>query len=284
MAGTWNRPRLNCVLTRPHPTATSTLIELGGRRIPLLEEDPDLATGLSDEDFEHARRVITAPVEVINRGQWLPPRTASPLAVGILIMSGFVVRELRLGESTRYAELLGPGDVLRPWQATERGLVPWSSSWRVLEECTIAGLGAGIARASSRWPEITAALTSRVMERSRRQADAAAISALVRIQDRMIVLFAHLAERFGHVTRDGILLQLPLTHELLDGMDVARDQRPRAITDGFVHLRVGRRSVRGRTRAQEARACSTRADVGQLPMSSSFRCRAGVSSQFRGAG
>ena len=45
---------------------------------------------------------------------------------------------------------------------------------------------------------------------------------LPRIQDRLIALFADLAERFGYVTAEGIVVALPLTHEVIGGLVASR--------------------------------------------------------------
>ena len=45
---------------------------------------------------------------------------------------------------------------------------------------------------------------------------------LPRIEDRIIALFADLAERFGHISADGILIDLPLTHEIIGGLVAGR--------------------------------------------------------------
>lgn len=45
---------------------------------------------------------------------------------------------------------------------------------------------------------------------------------LPRIEDRLIALFADLAERFGKMSPDGILIDLPLTHELIGGLVAGR--------------------------------------------------------------
>src|SRR5947208_3030936 len=72
------------------------------------------------------------------------------------------------------------------------------------------------------------ALMTRTVERTRRQSVSASIPMLVRIQDRLVVLFMHLAERWGQVTRDGIVVHLPLTHELIARLSGAR--RPTVTT------------------------------------------------------
>jgi CRP-like cAMP-binding protein len=43
-----------------------------------------------------------------------------------------------------------------------------------------------------------------------------------RVEDRLIALFADLAERFGHVTAEGILVAVPLTHDIIGGLVASR--------------------------------------------------------------
>lgn len=203
------------------------MLSLGSRPISLLDEDPDLAPGLSAEDFAQARPLLLAPVENLEPGQWQPPGAGND-ELGLLVLDGLLVRELRLGECVRYAELLGPGDFLRPWQEDDGGLLPWASRWRVCEPSRIAKLGRGIARLSARWPEVSEGLNARMMARTRRQSVAASIPMLVRAQDRLVVLFMHLAERWGQVTPDGIVVHVPLTHDLLASLCGAR--RPTVTT------------------------------------------------------
>jgi CRP/FNR family transcriptional regulator, cyclic AMP receptor protein len=203
-------------------------LEAAGRRtVALLEADPDLGEGLDPVEFERARHALRAPVEAVSRGRWSP--SPHRRALGLLVVSGLVIRELRLGCSTRFAELLGPGDVLRPWQEESGGgLVPWQGSWRVLEQAEIATLGRGIARLTAHWPEVAENLTARALDRARRQSITASIPNLVRIQDRLVILFLQLAERWGQVTPDGIVVRLPLTHKMIAALAGAR--RPTVTT------------------------------------------------------
>lgn len=208
---------------RDFPSASQT----APRTVALLDADPDLGDGLEPEEFEQARSTLRAPVEQLFTGDWDPSSQRSSLA--LLVVSGLVARELRLGQSTRFAELLGPGDLLRPWEDDgSAGFVPWESSWRVLEHCEVAILGRGVARLTARWPQVTENLTARALERARRQSVAASIPNLVRIQDRLVLLFLHLAERWGQVTPDGIVVRLSLTHEIIARIAGAR--RPTVTT------------------------------------------------------
>jgi CRP/FNR family cyclic AMP-dependent transcriptional regulator len=42
-----------------------------------------------------------------------------------------------------------------------------------------------------------------------------AILHIARAEDRVLALFSDLAERFGHVTNDGIVIDVELTHDLI---------------------------------------------------------------------
>src|SRR3954463_15038376 len=88
--------------------------------IRLLEAQPDLAEGLSPEDEADARRHVVAVLEGIDPGPWAPSDTFAldPAFMGLLIVDGTLSRDVELG-GRRCSELLGPGDLLRPWDYDE---------------------------------------------------------------------------------------------------------------------------------------------------------------------
>jgi hypothetical protein len=75
---------------------------------------------------------------------------------------------------------------------------------------------------AARYPEVTAALFDRLGERSVRLATTQAISQLTRVDRRLKALFWHLAERWGRVTGDGVVVPLALTHRILGQLVGAR--------------------------------------------------------------
>jgi CRP-like cAMP-binding protein len=77
-------------------------------------------------------------------------------------------------------------------------------------------------------PELNTALFGRAMRRSRWLALHLAIRCLRRIDVRLLVLFWHLADRWGRVTPAGVVLPLPFTHDLLGRLVGA--QRPTVTT------------------------------------------------------
>lgn len=98
----------------------------------------------------------------------------------------------------------------------------------VLSPTRVAMLDRRLTAAVGRVPELKTALMRRAVRRSRWLALHLAIRCLRRIDVRLLVLFWHLAERWGRVTREGIVLPLPFTHRLLGRLVGA--QRPTVTT------------------------------------------------------
>jgi len=94
--------------------------------------------------------------------------------------------------------------------------------WTVLSPLTVAVLDRRFAGEMTRFPEITAALFDRLSERSLRLATTQAISQLTRVDRRLKALFWHLAERWGRVSGDGVVVPLALTHRILGQLVGAR--------------------------------------------------------------
>jgi CRP-like cAMP-binding protein len=66
------------------------------------------------------------------------------------------------------------------------------------------------------------ALMARTMRRSRVLALRLVVNQLVRLEDRLMITMWGLAERFGRVTPDGVILPLELTHSTLARLVGAR--------------------------------------------------------------
>jgi hypothetical protein len=140
----------------------------------------------------------------------------------MLVLRGLLVR--RVGVVGRFgAELLSAGDLLRPWQSDgEETTVGLETVWRVLAETRLALLDLDWAGRMAPFPEVGAALAGRALERSRRLVAMMAIAHQPRLEDRLWMLFWELADRHGRVHPDGIHIDLPLTHEVLSELVVAR--------------------------------------------------------------
>ena len=130
----------------------------------------------------------------------------------MLVLEGLVVHDVCVGPSA-CAELLGAGDVLRPWDedgAQEQ--VPLSAEWKVLVPTRLAILDRRFALVAGRFPDVLAELLTRAAERAQGLSALMSISHLTRIDARLHLGLWYLAGRFGRVTADGVVLPLPLTH------------------------------------------------------------------------
>jgi hypothetical protein len=111
-------------------------------------------------------------------------------------------------------ELLGPGDLLRPWDEHE-SLLPFEVTWNVLSLARAIVLGPAFASRVHDFPEVQAALLSRVHGRAQRLAESQAIAHTAAIKERLHAMLWHLADRWGRVTVDGVVVPLALSHRML---------------------------------------------------------------------
>jgi len=198
-------------------------------RCQILREDGDLADAIAADERADAIAACEAETMRIARGRWTVPSAAMLHGgIGLLILEGLLVR--RVGIDGRYgSELLGDGDLLRPWQGDDA--VPTLSrttGWRVLAPARVALLDADAARAMAPYPQLTGRLVGRALERSRNLAVNMAIIQQPRVSTRLHMLLWHLADRWGRVRPDGVALPLALTHTMLAELVAAR--RPTVTT------------------------------------------------------
>ncbi len=191
----------------------------------VLDVDPDLAGDLDGDALRVARTRAVAAVLVLDPGPCdLRRRRPETSLDALLLLDGTLTREVRvLGRI--FTELLGPGDVLRPWGREEVELVPCDVEWHVLTRATLALVDAPFHERVRPWPQIAGALVERGVRRAHRLALQRALSCHKRLEDRILMLFWHLAERWGRVGPDStMLLRLPLTHRLIG--EIVGAERP----------------------------------------------------------
>ncbi len=204
--------------------------EGGNGSIQLLEADPELARGVDPRRVREVSQRLFARVVDIPRGPWSPQRTlvADKQPIGLLVLHGLLVREATVGDHPS-AELLGPGDLLRAWEDRDAEvLLPRSVRWSALSNARIAVIDHALAVRAAQWPEVLAALVERAARRAERLVTMQAIGHLTRVDDRLLALLWCLAERWGRVGPDGVLIDLRLPHRTLAGMVGAR--RPSVTT------------------------------------------------------
>ncbi len=187
--------------------------------VRLLEADPDLAAGLEEDAMRAALPAVVAPTLVIEAGEWTPARESSSdrlrEVLGLLVLDGLLVRSVRF-DGVEGSELVGVGDVLRPWaDHDDAAALAYESAWRVLARTRVAVLDARVAAAIGRWPALGASLVERSVERSRWLGLQLAMTQVRRADVRLQMLFWHLADRWGRTSREGVLLPLPLTHRTI---------------------------------------------------------------------
>ena len=133
-----------------------------------------------------------------------------------------MAREIALEDNVS-AELLGPGDLVRPWQAQQPSqLMRAEVRWTVVEEVRFGILDRHFAVQLARYPEVNAMLIDRLTERAQRLAMMQAISQLNGVERRLLALFWHLSERWGRVVRDGVAVPVPLPHRVIAQLVGAR--------------------------------------------------------------
>lgn len=190
--------------------------------VAVLDAEPSLGSGIALAGLPEARREALAPLLHAPEGPWEWEHAAvrHSSAFGALILDGIVAHHQRLGE-LHHVELLGAGDLIRPCSYDHDTLVV-ESSWVVLSHAQLAILDRDFALRTRRWPEIAASLIDRATIRARSLGIKLAIHSAVRVQDRVHLMLWHLADRWGHVTPQGVTLPIALTHESLAQLVGAR--------------------------------------------------------------
>src|SRR4051794_37868690 len=176
----------------------------------LLELDPGLGELLAEDRRVAAERELRVRMTTFPVGEWDGGRLADadPLHLGLLVVEGVLAREVVLGDTVS-TELLGPGDVLRPWHIEgPPELLNVAIRWNALSSVRLALIDRRTAAMLGRCPEIGAVVIDRISSRAHRLAVTQAISQLNRVDRRLLALFWHLAERWGRVARDGIAVPL----------------------------------------------------------------------------
>jgi hypothetical protein len=196
---------------------------MSDRRASLIDLDPDLGELMDAERRLAARRALMVPVHALKAGPWDAERLrgAGPEHVGLLVTDGLLAREVVLSDNVA-CELLGPGDLIRPWQFHAAQLLRAEVRWTVLDAGRVAVLDRRIGGQLTQFPEVNAMLIDRLCERAQRLAVSQAISQLNGVDRRLLALFWQLAERWGKVVAGGVSVTLPLPHRLIAELVGAR--------------------------------------------------------------
>jgi CRP-like cAMP-binding protein len=237
----------------------------------LLDEDPDLFASLPPKGQLEAHARAVAPVIRIERGPWtadIPAACDPEGCVGLLVLDGLLIHSIVVVHEPR-SEVVGPGDVLRPWQQeTELASVPFASQWQAVHTARLAVLDTRFLALTARWPTLLSAIVERAVRRSHWLALQLAIADIRRVDDRLMLFFWHLADRWGRVGPEGVAVPLPVTHDVIAQLVCA--QRP-TVTSALKRLtdegRIRRRADKTWLLAQQPPAvpARVRAQLGTAP-------------------
>jgi CRP/FNR family cyclic AMP-dependent transcriptional regulator len=216
----------------------------GADTIAIIDADPELGELVPPDDRDRARRETRTRVRRLSTGEWDVAASEEPDAHlrGFLIVDGLISREVEV-IGRRCVELIGAGDVIRPWSWDESGShVQAEVGWTVLEPARLAVVNHHLVVRMTPWPQLGLELFNRGTRRAHALAVALAIAHHQRVDDRLLLTLWHLAERWGRVLPDGIAVPLPLSHQRL--ADLVGAHRP-AVTSAMGALtRAGRISRR----------------------------------------
>lgn len=210
------------VLSQKSQARTRALESVGTVR--LLIEDPELFEAVPPEGRQQALRECMAPAMFIRAGDWQPSGSCPATGeVGLLVLEGLMLRRVCIGRRVG-AELLGEGDLIRPSDTEDASALDITTSWRALTNLRLAKLSPGAVERLVRYPPLLGALAGKALARARRMSLMMAIVHHPRVDIRLHMLLWHLADRWGRVRHDGVLLPLALSHSVLSELIAA--QRP----------------------------------------------------------
>ena len=192
----------------------------------ILEEDRGFARAVMSGSDGGVPRAPLARVLRVEPGtyRWFDLLPDGQRLLGALVLDGVLIRQVIVGER-RCGELVSAGAILRPWDHFgEEAPMPFEVDWRVLQSARVALLDQRWVRFAATQPQLVELLVQRAIERAHTVAFNVAIHCLQHVDLRLLTLFWHLADRFGHVTTDGIIVPLPLRHE--DLAELVGTRRP----------------------------------------------------------
>jgi CRP/FNR family transcriptional regulator, cyclic AMP receptor protein len=199
---------------RRHQRPPQPLRAVAQLDLQLRERRPPVGTELG--------RQLMARVVNIPRGPFDPTPIVEDAEgwLGLLVLDGLVAVALDVGPA-QTGWLVGDGDLIRPWDMGEISLTQ-ESSWRALRPARVALLDRGFSRRAAGAPAISRAVVARTAQTTHWLLAESLITSAPVIEDRLLLLFALLAERWGRVRPEGVWLELPLTHDWLARLCGAR--------------------------------------------------------------
>jgi CRP/FNR family transcriptional regulator, cyclic AMP receptor protein len=140
--------------------------------------------------------------------------------LGLLITGGQLLVEIEAGRGPT-GWLVGPEDILRPWEMDGLALTT-DATWTALGESEIVLLDGEFARRTLGIPDVLQTLLTKSAQSTHWLLAKSLITATPVIEERLLLLFALIGERWGRATPEGVMISLPLTHRVLASLVGAR--------------------------------------------------------------
>jgi CRP/FNR family transcriptional regulator, cyclic AMP receptor protein len=197
---------------REQPTSHST--------VSLLSCVPNLAEDLGAAERELARHVTLPARRLPVATLQLAGMLGREQSFAMLVCRGLIIHRTSFGERLT-TRVLGDGDIVT---AGDSYLSSEHADEYVVagESAQVALLGAQIVQATRQIPGLLRALQLRMGMQHHRLLIQMAICQLPRVEDRVLAILWLLAETWGRVSPEGVLLPIDLTHQALGELIGAR--------------------------------------------------------------
>jgi CRP/FNR family transcriptional regulator, cyclic AMP receptor protein len=198
--------------------------EIPTMRVRFLMEEADLLAGIEPRLAAHLQRTVTAPLWPITTRLPFTGGAPGPDVLGLLVLDGLLSRRLLLGGRSSI-DLLGPGDLIRPWQEDDSANpLMRDVRWRALSPSRTAVIDGEVVRTLSAVPSVLASLVARIVDSNHALSERLAIAQMPVLRTRVMALLWHLADQWGRVEPGRTVIPLRLSHSALAELLAA--QRP----------------------------------------------------------
>ena len=180
--------------------------------IPAWQTLPSAST---DERLVSRRPLPTPPVRYLSPGL---ADVSSILAqvdngLGILVLEGFLVAKLTVGRGA-IGWLVGRDDLILTSQLGPVALT-LATEWRVLTAARVALIDEAVCRRAASSRTLIPRLLTRAARTTHWLLAKSLIASSPLVRERLMLLFALFAERWGAVVPEGVWIDIPLTHEVI---------------------------------------------------------------------
>ncbi len=163
--------------------------------------------------------------------------------LGLMVVNGLAMVQVDAGRAP-IGWLVGAEDVVRPWEMHEVSLLA-AASWQALMPVRLALLDADFARRVAGFTSITEAFIAKTMQTSHWLFAKSLVTGTSVIEERLLLLFALLGERWGKATSAGVMVAMPLTHQVLASLIGARRPSVSTALRGLAQSGLLRRTPQG---------------------------------------